>query len=469
MRSAAPGLAPGDERADEGDRLVRLLRGRGAARPDRPDRLVGDHDVRQPLVLDRAEIGLDLVCADRLRRPGVALVLASRRRTGSARARRRAPPAPCAPAPRRSRRSSWRRSEWPRMTASTPSRRSIGAETSPVNAPSSLLVHVLGGDAHAALQRRARRRVRAPGTAGRAGPRSPARRRSPARNSADERLRLLVRLVASSSSRRRPACARRVMTPPRSRRAAPRTPGQRPALHQLQRGAAAGREPVTRSASPNADSAAAESPPPTTVVPGACGDRLGDARGCRRRTARARTRPSARSRTPSPRARDLVGVGLGRRGPDVEPHPAVGNLDRRRRSRRSASASKRSRDHEVDRQPQPPAGCARLLEHLAGELDPLLLDERVAGRDALGAEEAEAHRAADQDLVGGLEEALDDADLVAHLGAAEDDDERAARDRRGRTSARRPRARAAGRRRRAADARLPRSWRGRGARRRRRR
>ena len=39
-------------------------------------------------------------------------------------------------------------------------------------------------------------------------------------------------------------------------------------------------------------------------------------------------------------------------------------------------------------------------------------------------EEREAHRAADQDAVGDLEEAVDDADLVGHLGAADDGDER---------------------------------------------
>ena len=43
---------------------------------------------------------------------------------------------------------------------------------------------------------------------------------------------------------------------------------------------------------------------------------------------------------------------------------------------------------------------------------------------ALRLEEREAHRAADQDAVGELEEALDDGDLVGHLGAAEHRDER---------------------------------------------
>jgi hypothetical protein len=61
-----------------------------------------------------------------------------------------------------------------------------------------------------------------------------------------------------------------------------------------------------------------------------------------------------------------------------------------------------------------------LLERPAGQLDALLLlDQRVAGRLALGAEEAEAHRTADQERVGGVEEGVDQRDLVRDLGAAE--------------------------------------------------
>ena len=43
---------------------------------------------------------------------------------------------------------------------------------------------------------------------------------------------------------------------------------------------------------------------------------------------------------------------------------------------------------------------------------------------ALRAQEREAHRAADQQRVGELEEALDHADLVGHLRAAEHGDQR---------------------------------------------
>ena len=93
-------------------------------------------------------------------------------------------------------------------------------------------------------------------------------------------------------------------------------------------------------------------------------------------------------------------------------------------SRRSVSASNSLAEHEVDRQGQLAVGLLGPLQRLGGQLDALLLDQRVAGLDPLRAEEAEAHRAADQDLVGDLEEAVDDADLVGDLGAAEDDDQR---------------------------------------------
>ena len=60
------------------------------------------------------------------------------------------------------------------------------------------------------------------------------------------------------------------------------------------------------------------------------------------------------------------------------------------------------------------------LEHPLGERDPLLLDQRFAGLDPARAEEGKAHRTADQDRVGRVEEAVDDPDLVAHLRPAED-------------------------------------------------
>ena len=94
-------------------------------------------------------------------------------------------------------------------------------------------------------------------------------------------------------------------------------------------------------------------------------------------------------------------------------------------SRRSASASKRSpstrSSGSSSRQSRRPRPCSSAR---ARQLDALLLDQRVAGRLALRAEEAEAHRAADQQRVGRVEEAVDQRDLVGHLGAAEHHHER---------------------------------------------
>ena len=102
--------------------------------------------------------------------------------------------------------------------------------------------------------------------------------------------------------------------------------GQRLALHQLQRGAAAGREPVDRSARPNC----AARRPSRRRRP-----RCGPAprrpprrpRGCRRRTAPARRRPSARSRTRSRPARSAWRSWRRVLRADVEAHPAVRHVD----------------------------------------------------------------------------------------------------------------------------------------------
>ena len=224
----------------------------------------------------------------------------------------------------------------------------------------------------------------------------------------------------------------------------------------------------TLSARPNCCSAATESPPPTTVVPGRGRDRLGDGAGAGGERLQLE---GAHRAVPEHGAGggDRLGVGARRcagrcRGPSSRRAP------RRRRSRaRSVAASKRSpstRSTGRRSSQSEPSACSSASR---GQLDALLLDQRVAGRDPLGAEEAEAHRAADQDLVGDLEEAVDHADLVGDLGAAEDDDQRPRRRLDHARSARSPRARAAARRRPAAARRPPRWWRGRGGRRRRRR
>ena len=123
---------------------------------------------------------------------------------------------------------------------------------------------------------------------------------------------------------------------------------------------------------------------------------------------------------------DLGGEQLARARADVEAHPPrrhgrVLRLPPRRRG------GEPLRDHDVEREDQPAVRLLRLEHRLPRELHALGLDQRIAGRAALGAEEAEAHRSADEQHVGEVEEAVDQLDLVAHLGPAEDDDQRALR------------------------------------------
>ncbi len=121
---------------------ARASRSAGA---DRPDRLVGDHDlVRRRSLGTSARPGLELAqLAPRCRRRALLLGLADAedRRSRPALERRAEP---SAAAPRRSRRRTGgaRSGRGSRLRRRAPS--SIGAETSPVKAPESLLVHVLG-------------------------------------------------------------------------------------------------------------------------------------------------------------------------------------------------------------------------------------------------------------------------------------------------------------------------------------
>ena len=216
---------------------------------------------------------------------------------------------------------------------------------------------------------------------------------------------------------------RRDQRPPVSGHRSASTPGQRLALEQLERRAAAGRQVRDRVGQAEAlqrrrrvaaaDHRRAVVRAPAPPRPPAC----------RRRTARARTRPSGRSRTPCGRPRSPARRPPRVRGPMSSPIQPSGT-SRPSITRVSASASKRSASTRSCGSSSRQRRLLGQLQHPPRELDALLLDQRVAGRAPHRAEEAEAHRAADQDRVGDLEEALDHADLVAHLGAAEDDDER---------------------------------------------
>ena len=75
MRCGLLAVAVGDQRADERDRLLGLLGGGHLAGPDRPDRLVGDHDVAEPLGVDARQVLLDLMAELALGVAALALLL----------------------------------------------------------------------------------------------------------------------------------------------------------------------------------------------------------------------------------------------------------------------------------------------------------------------------------------------------------------------------------------------------------
>ena len=145
----------------------------------------------------------------------------------------------------------------------------------------------------------------------------------------------------------------------------------------------------TFSSSPNWRSAATESPPPTTVVPGA---RRPPRRppACRRRRAPARRRPSGRSRERCRRRRSPPRRRPRVRGPMSRPIQPSGTSTPSL-SRGSVVGVERAPEDQVDRQRRARTrrSAARSSASL-GQLDALLLDQRVAGLDPLGAEEAEA-------------------------------------------------------------------------------
>ena len=130
-RPAAPKRAI-ERVADMGMHLRDVTRARRAAGADRPDRLVGDHDVAGLAVRHRAG---ELPRHDSERLAGIALASRSRRCRRSPSARRGAPPPPWRARARRVSPWSVRRSECPTITAVAPASLSISAEISPVCAP----------------------------------------------------------------------------------------------------------------------------------------------------------------------------------------------------------------------------------------------------------------------------------------------------------------------------------------------
>src|SRR5512144_3197962 len=326
-------------------------------------------------------------------------------------------PAPSATGTFRARASSlsakcWRRSEWPRITPSTPSSTSIGAETSPVKAPSGSSC-MFWAATRTGLRAQCSTAVfsdRKGGQTTTSGPDSGRRGRKSARKlSVSSRVLYIFQLAARSGVLMR----QRLLT------------GQLDALHQLQRGAASGRDPVdrVREAEP-VQCGDGVSTTDDGVTRGG-GNRLRDGAGAgvEGRYLEGPHRPVPED---GPGAGEpLAEVGRGA-GAHVEPRPARGHVDPVQRPRRGAGVELPAED-QVLRQLEDRVAALGLGEHPLGGLDPLLLDQRVSGVPPLGLEEAEAHRAADQDLLGEAEEAVDHAELVGHLGPAEDDDQRALR------------------------------------------
>ena len=179
---------------------------------------------------------------------------------------------------------------------------------------------------------------------------------------------------------------------------------------------------VIWSSSPNCASAAALSPPPTTVTASVAATASATARVP---ASNGFELERAHRPVPEDRAgrRDLLRVELGGRRADVEAHEALGHVDVVALDRLGVGGELRA-EHVVDRQAQLAAG---LLERARRGLDARLLAQRRADLVALGLEERVAHRAADEDRVGDLQEGVDDADLVGDLRAADDRDERPAR------------------------------------------
>ena len=170
------------------------------------------------------------------------------------------------------------------------------------------------------------------------------------------------------------------------------------------------------SSSPRARTAAAESPPPTTLMPSTAATAWATC-GCRWRTARARRRPSGRSRTPSWRRRAPRRTARPTRGRCRGPSGRRGSC----RPARSGSAASAENSAEVTMSVGSTSVSRVVTQEGRAGLDLVLLEQRVADVVALRLQEREAHAAADEQLVHLGSECLDDAELVRDLGPAEHD------------------------------------------------
>lgn len=181
--------------------------------------------------------------------------------------------------------------------------------------------------------------------------------------------------------------------------------------------------PNAFSSKPRMRTAAALSPPPTTVKALLSSRASGDGRGA---PGVVGVLEDAHRAVPE----DGLGVGdlrrvqLTRLGTDVQALLVGGDLvrvDDREGGRGLALQVRELRgDQDVDREDQLDAGVLGALHVLLDDLHLVLLEQGDADLVALGVEEGVGHAAADEDAVGLAEQLVDDGELVGDLGAAQD-------------------------------------------------
>src|SRR4051794_38873208 len=307
-----------------------------------------------------------------------------------------------------------RRSEWPIRTPGTPMSWSIGAEISPVKAPSSpscmFCATIFSADPFAASMQTSSDVY---------GAQIPMSRSSPSISGsssstyvrASERSLCIFQLPATYG--RRSGIVEHLHA------------GQAFAFEHLQRRAAARRQVVHAFGQ-------------SELVQGGAGVAAADdgrsgrvrdsfrhsARACRERLHLERAHWTVPEHRPG--SFNLLGIRVDRLTADVQAHPALRHADPVEVAPLRVGRELLARD-DVERQQDPAVGRLCLLEGLARQRDTLRLDQRVAGVVPLRAEEAERHRSTDEECVGHVEEAVDECDLVRDLCPAEDHDERASR------------------------------------------
>src|SRR3954452_13499294 len=290
----------------------------------------------------------------------------------------------------------WRRSEWPRMTPSTPTSSSIGAETSPVNAlsPSSCMFWAATRTGESEQRSTVSASEVNGGQTTTSGPPSGTFGRNSARKATESPTVLCIFQLAARIA------VLGILQRLHSRQLAP--------LDQLERGPAAGRDPVDRVSEAELMKRCHRIATPDDRVARSGCDRLGHGP---RSTGEGLELEGAHGTIPEDRARPrnpLREIG-DRVGADIEPHPSLRYVDSveqpglRLRIEILAEA-------QVLRELEDRVAVLRLGEDTLGRVHALLLNQRVAGVPPLRLEEAEAHGSADQDLLREAEELVDHAE-----------------------------------------------------------